>query len=141
MILTCWSAELKLKINKMKLESKDLRIGNFVKRNSDVIIAEIITDQSCRGAIINPKNGFYYGSIPFGLCDGVKLTVQYLIDFDFNKTKPLLGSVSAYRKKMIRLDVSNSGNIYYNMMPIYHVHQLQNLYFSIMLEELVIKQK
>lgn len=107
---------------------EELRIGNLV------------TDKYADGTKYITKVDVSQIEYPHN-CEPIPLTEEWLVKLGFDecyKTKHKQGILKQYSKSRIKFDVSNSGNIYYSHknIPIYDVHQLQNLYFALTGEEL-----
>lgn len=111
------------------IETKDLRRGNYVTWhfNNDSEIVENITYDH-----INDVN--------FTIVEPIKLTEPWLIRFGFHITQS-----PNTRKKAIKWKVElvedeegifsfDSGKVYIDIL---YVHQLQNLYFTLVNEELI----
>lgn len=69
----------------------------------------------------------------------IYLSVDYLISVGFKEVKARRGVAAAYKKGSIRINRSNSGNFYFGKTSIPYVHRLENLYYDIECEELIIK--
>ena len=69
----------------------------------------------------------------------IYLSVDYLISVGFKEVTARNGVAAAYKKGSIRINQSNSGNFYFRKTSIPYVHRLENLYYDIEGEELIIK--
>lgn len=71
----------------------------------------------------------------------VYLSLDYLKLVGFKEVKARSGIASAYKKGSIRINVSNSANFYFRKTLIPYVHRLENLYYDIEGEELIMKSE
>jgi hypothetical protein len=109
----------------MKLEAKDLRIGNLVCIHS-IKLQMCIEDFNFREDFFKP----------------IPLTEEWLVRFGFEKSA---FNENVYSNKSIILDKRKLGwllcdNSIDNLKHIKHVHQLQNLYFALTQEELTLNE-
>ena len=111
------------------MEAKELRISNLVYHNGEII--EIKS--------LHPEND----EIPFHAIYGIKITEQWLLDFDFKEMEMFTNVL--IKSNLAFLTISNLAIIkaYYMSKPIRanikYVHQLQNLYFALNNNELIRK--
>jgi hypothetical protein len=113
----------------MKLEAKDLRIGNLVMDNAKV---KIVTSGMISNWDIIKRDYGGYKPIP--------LTEEWLVRFGFEKHKTT-DIYPTYAKGLINVNdglvwVINNGFLNH----IKHVHQLQNLYFALTGRELTLNE-
>lgn len=71
----------------------------------------------------------------------IYLSVDYLVSVGFKEVKARSGVAAAYKKGSIRINQSNSGNFYFGKTSIPYVHKLENLYYDIEGEELIMKSE
>lgn len=71
----------------------------------------------------------------------IYLSVDYLKLVGFKEVKARSGIAAAYKKGSIRINQSNSGNFYFGKTSIPYVHRLENLYYDIEGEELIMKSE
>jgi len=109
------------------MKATELRIGNII---SDGVIKTFW------------ERGVHVGlgkCLKFEDLQPIPLTWGGLVKLGFKRVKSRSGVALSYKKKGIRINISNSGNLYYGKLSIYSVHQLQNLYFALTGTELEIK--
>ena len=134
----------------MKLEAKDLRIGNFVKaRTTDDefnIVKEISFSDNQRGYYLRLENinhGVWLEHNGDNLILGVPLTEEWLLKFGFEKgfyyEKGFLKLSNGQKRTLVRYVISDSESV--SIASIIYVHQLQNLYHALTGEELTIKKQ
>lgn len=125
------------------IKASELRIGNLftdkLRRIHSVkgIHEDCIVIEYLRG-VTDADNGWPTKSISFEDAQAIPLTIEWLRKFGFEG--PII-----LRKKYIELEYGNfskcwqyrNGEVLYDIL---HVHQLQNLYFAMTGEELMIKQ-
>jgi hypothetical protein len=129
------------------IRSTDLRIGNLVYHND-----EIIEIKSLR-----PQDDDVNDEISFHSIYGIKLTEEWLVKFRFKKWgRDDIPRTLSYEMDWIRIFPSNSfcdfkgyGFMYYKpnenettesaIVIIKYVHQLQNLYYALTGQELEMK--
>ena len=122
------------------MKANELRIGNFVYHNYEII--EIKS--------LHLKDDDVNDEMPFHAIYGIKLTEEWLLKFGFKeiKNEPQQWFKIKTKKKGVNLEISLKQkrvilfkhNGYYSdcIYPKY-VHQLQNLYFALTHDELKIK--
>ena len=71
----------------------------------------------------------------------IYLSVDYLVSVGFKEVTARSGVAAAYKKGSIRINVSNSDNFYFRKTLIPYVHRLENLYYDIEGEELIMKSE
>lgn len=64
------------------------------------------------------------------------ISEEYLVFAGFEKVKDRSGVQAAYKLRGVRINISNSGNFYFNDTLIFGVHQLQNLFYALECVEL-----
>lgn len=118
----------------MKLKAKDLRLGNGLQK--DMSVDDIVEIQVKIGDLLmieieeDMEDGTYFP---------IPLTIEELLKFDVKEIEhPRRGVAREFVANGVRLEVSNSGNIYYknSKFVLEFVHQLQNLYHSLRGKEL-----
>jgi hypothetical protein len=116
------------------MKNTELRIGNLVEIYGKV---ETVVDVMCDSVNTLNIEGAHYG-----LVNPVPLTEDWLLRLGFEKKQP---NCTWYRKNRVTINVFNdvafrlNTNCNYVYKPFKHVHQLQNLYFSLTGEELTTK--
>jgi hypothetical protein len=125
------------------MKANELRIGNLVRNNLN---GEILKpcDVLCDGINTDNIEGLNYGFI-----EPIPLTEEWLLKFGFTQCE----NNSWYEKKIPNLNIMLSCNLNGrfciehkdNIVTIidccYNVHQLQNIYFALIGEELTFKQQ
>lgn len=120
----------------MKLEASELRIGNY-------LVHPIFGDECQVNGIV--RSGIYITnnteSLPIHIdaFEPIPLTIEELLKFEVKELeRPKRGVLKEFVANGVRLEVSNSGNIYYknSKRVLGFVHHLQNLYHSLRGEEL-----
>ena len=121
------------------MKTTELRLGNFIQDQfGDVIIVDGLDDMD----VFSIK----HGDIPIYGVDPIPLTEQWLLDFGFKVKRDF------YEKGKLSISSANlkdyypNGRVYYNSWAIVesqpkYVHQLQNLYFALAQEELILKER
>ena len=99
------------------MKASELRIGNLVYHIDKIIEIESL----------HPKDDDVNDEIPFHAIFGIPLTEEWLLRFGFRK------GVKGWFKTYGR---NKKFNLYMYMGLFNHVHQLQNLYFSLTNTEL-----
>jgi hypothetical protein len=70
----------------------------------------------------------------------IPLTKEWLVKFKFEELEK--DCRTFFKKEKFKVELSNGGNVYYNRHKfISSVHQLQNLYFALIGEELTFKSE
>ena len=113
----------------------ELKIGNYVYQG---IIRELRHTSAKVEYEVDGKQRtsmIFYENI-----DAIKLTEYYLCRFGFELTKSNVGVLKSFTNNGIRVDLSNSNNIYYKELPIQHLHHLQNLCFELTRKDLELKK-
>tara|TARA_R110000764_G_scaffold197250_1_gene282329 strand:+ start:398 stop:748 length:351 start_codon:yes stop_codon:yes gene_type:complete len=116
------------------MEAKELRIGNYVnfEFHKDVGGIEKV------GVFLSDIENLIYGGNKSKYYTPIPLTEEWLVKFGFKFLNgygfPMVGN---YLQKE---DGTYWYNVNGNFIDIDHVHQLQNLYFALTNEELIIKQ-
>lgn len=126
------------------MKTTDLRLGNFISINfgncddGKIITVDGVSD--CE--IYNEEHGYS----PCNEFNPIPLTGQWLLDFGFEVERELYdkGKLSILLANL--KDYHPNGRIYYNSWAIVesqpkYVHQLQNLYFALTQEELILKER
>ena len=121
------------------MKTTELRLGNFIQDQfGDVIIVDGLDDMD----VFSIK----HGDIPIYGVDPIPLTEQWLLDFGFKVKRDF------YEKGKLSISSANlkdyypNGRVYYNSWAIVesqpkYVHQLQNLYFALAQDELILKER
>ena len=126
------------------MESKQLRIGNYIMQSGNVTMVESLSRSIDDWDRTNHKRTMD--------CEPILLTEEWLLKFGFvHQYKNKIGQdffeciIDAEFKLYVnlnRMNISLSkkyvGNVYSKKLQ--YVHQLQNLYFALTGEELTIKQ-
>ena len=121
------------------MKTTDLRIGNFIQDQfGDIITVDGLDDMDVFSCDC--------GDIPVHAVQPIPLTEQWLLDFGFKVKRDF------YEKGKLSIASANlkdyypNGRVYYNSWAIVesqpkYVHQLQNLYFALAQEELILKER
>jgi hypothetical protein len=133
----------------MKLEAKDLRIGNLVEYFGKIRKIDGIKAMSIGGYAveiietdIHGRSISEYSPLESLNLNPIPLTEEWLVRFGFEKSA---FNENVYSNKSIILDKRKLGwllcdNSIDNLKHIEHVHQLQNLYFALTQEELTLNE-
>lgn len=124
------------------IKATELRIGNYITYQGEQITVEGV---SVSGYLYHSK-GQFDGSIgsayvPF---KPIPLTEEWLVKFGFEKTRDYNLSTKPKMYKIFKLSLRLMANEYTfcyenSFRKIEYVHQLQNLYFALTGEELILK--
>ena len=121
------------------MKTTELRIGNLVSyKNEDIVVVDAVS----KDFILT--HGQFKISTPN--IEPIPLTEQWLLDFGFKVKRDF------YEKGKLSISSANlkdyypNGRVYYNSWAIVesqpkYVHQLQNLYFALAQEELILKER
>ena len=131
------------------MKASELRINNLVQSYADVITVEYVDKLLLKGFF--HRDIIYNTSIQIKHCKPIPLSEGWLFNFGFDK---LANDIPTYYKcfgNLIEDDYEFSFNIYVDSEQNYfitvfgrkiiikHIHQLQNLYFALTDEELIMK--
>lgn len=138
-----------VKLKKMKMEIKELRIGNYIygmleKEEGGTIdlLCKVmgIDETSSLGdgwhflveGLHSEEVSFYDDFKP------IQLTEEVLLKCGAKEVKAKRGVLKEFVLKTVRIEMSNSGNFYYkhSKTDLQYLHRLQNLYHSLRNEEL-----
>ena len=132
------------------MEAKELRIGNKVLNVKGEVdsIKEIWEKNNDYAVVLENEHNAYYLTHKGGeLIKPIPLTEKWLLKFGFDKIKMESILYSKYSKGYlggIEIDLRKSEiegwQITYCNYVIKYVHQLQNLYFALTNEELILNQ-
>lgn len=115
----------------MKIE--DLRRGNLILTSKDKggkIFLRAIVEEIKKDSVVVMGDRV----VRIEDCEGIPLDEDWLLKFGFEKSIPMF---SFYDKGHIRIDVKDGFG--FHGVPIKTVHHLQNLYHSLMCEELKVQ--
>lgn len=111
------------------MEAKDLRIGNLVQ-SRDGMFFEVTSED-----LMFIESG--------SNCKPIPLTEEWLVKFGFEKD--FNGFYKLFKESEVPVLIKDGfwtcDGICFSVNCLYHVHQLQNLYFALTGEELTIKNK
>ena len=121
------------------MKTTDLRIGNFIQDQFD----DIITVDGLDDIDVYSSD---CGDMPIHAVKPIPLTEQWLLDFGFKVKREFYDKGKLSILLADQRDYHPNGRIYYNSWAIMesqpkYVHQLQNLYFILTNEELILKEK
>lgn len=129
------------------MKSTELRIGNYVGDENDIAIVESIDKDGCMLQFINDEKKGFRITQPI---NPIPLTEEWLLKFGFEKKiddlfaiklKYLYNSVKYYEDEKIWIYYNDDNNAGCNAIADFkYVHQLQNLYFALTGEELIINE-
>ena len=116
------------------MKANELRIGNYVDIKHD--------EYECESFQFNFESGWNMEFV-----HPIPLTEEWLLKFNLNK--PTNKHPYHFKKSMVEFlhsEYQNKLKCFYNNAPMFsfpckYVHELQNLYFAITGEELIIKSK
>jgi hypothetical protein len=125
------------------MKANELRIGNWVNNNPRDGVITVFSNDKC---VIRHKAGIDRAFIEE--LEPIQLTEEWLLKFGFIKSKVS----SQFDKEKLTIQIANEleyhkkGRVYFNSWAILeesikYVHQLQNLYFALTGEELIIKSE
>jgi len=129
----------------MKLN--ELRIGNLINYNGIDCTVEIVNRELEEVYILG---GDFYYSTSIENINGIQLTKEWLFNFGFKQDKIdksfELNSFSIFLDKRIKdniylKSIDGFGNFTWNVasgLKVQYIHQLQNLYFALTNEELIL---
>lgn len=117
------------------MKANELRIGNIVlfKAKQDVV-----SEISNAGHILCEIGGF--GNLDKGYIEPIPLTEEWLVKFGFKQDMDgwkLKDESYIYDEGFLHTDIGDAYRV--SIVPIKYVHQLQNLYFALTGEELIVK--
>lgn len=133
------------------MEKTDLRIGNLVGIKETALHADgcnhseaIFEIEEIKKDVVQFKG--YHANEYYKDLNPILLTVQWLLDFGFKDKRDF------YEKGKLSISSANlkdyypNGRVYYNSWAIVesqpkYVHQLQNLYFALAQEELILIER
>lgn len=135
------------------MKTNELRIGNWVNLIGIVVGRELLIDGDLRETEIT---GFILGNLlsfapgkdfnKISSCSPIPLTEEWLVKFAFTPTD----DNTCLAKEYVILEKPNDAHAYYHftyesdymerITVVRFVHQLQNLYFALTGEELIIKE-
>jgi hypothetical protein len=114
----------------MKLESKELRIGNFIENTDSQMASYMVVNAD----VIKQNEHTMYASL-----EPIPLTEEWLLKFGFTKH----GKYSYFYKDDLIIDKNDLGVFFMCDIDIHveikSVHQLQNLHWCLFGEELTLK--
>ncbi|OBW43505.1 hypothetical protein AB670_00034 [Chryseobacterium sp. MOF25P] len=140
------------------MESKELRIGNFVSTSIDGTVIYIVEEIKMHGLFLsNQRSITDIGEVQYHNIHPIPLTEEWLIKFGFKNINlkyhgnvELIGlylenidSHLTFDKNEWRLEQNEDwrdGGNHHDLPNIEYVHQLQNLYFSLTGKELTLKE-
>lgn len=139
------------------INTKELRIGNILqthrmKPNELIIVNTISKPASCEDFDYMVANN-YYPPLTLGQCEPIPLTEEWLLkfglklhDLDSRENPYLYNVVGTYNNEgnlqfVLSSENDQHGGWIYETKPVEYVHQLQNLFFVIKDEELIIKNE
>lgn len=138
------------------MKASELRIGNWVQGSNDpdVVVSSIEVDGSIQTRFYGADEDYGDWYYQEGEFKSIPLTKEWLIKFGFENVQKVVPDLDEFIDGLWNNDVvirQNPGNgLFYSTseivkdytvgLPIYNVHQLQNLYFALTNEELTIKE-
>jgi hypothetical protein len=128
------------------MTAKELRIGNYVNymvlRSYMQGVVRTINNATCNITGIGLSSPI--GSIKFSMIEGIPLTEEWLLKFGFKKPAHSficdIFHLSEWDEFKNNWCVAMNKNNAVVVLKLKHVHQLQNLYFALTGEELMINQ-
>ncbi len=111
------------------MKANELRIGNLIQHNKG------------NNFFVNPNHLIVMMMDVSHNYNPIPLTEEWLFKFGFEIGYNQKKMLDVYCKDFgLLIERSNGGNFYYKKVFIQYVHQLQNLYFALTGEELVLKE-
>lgn len=125
-----------------KITSSELRLGNYVSTSTEICIVKTIGEKSAKLSSIN--NDFAFESFNESEIESIQLTEEWMIKLGFEKGCNPLG-LPMYKHPNHEQCIGQFGDWFglagwQYQPPLDYVHQLQNLYFVLMGEELKLKE-
>ena len=110
------------------MKTTELRIGNWVYCNdcSDVAMEKQVD-------LISEKRAYAHDWL---VSSPIPLTEEWLVKFGFGKKMASVTHTHSFIKGSMIIGNPLRANMHYNDIKLKHVHQLQNLYFTLKGEEL-----
>lgn len=136
------------------MKANELRLENLVESLESVLTVDTITSGS--SVDLRTAEGKIYNT-PLELCKPIPLTEEWLLKFGFEKIEAKTDRIlyrfnSTYNESLINFemhlfnnggvsifDINNNTGFGNRLTTMNYVHQLQNLYFALTNEELIIK--
>jgi len=135
-----------------RLSSKDFRIGNIIEHNGEIkAISSLHEDDTFR----TKKGDLFEGCFRICTAEPVKITVEWLVKFGFKLTEGgyvkrfsrfgddeksfLATEYNPVMKRWLFVVGSDNSETVVAINAFEFLHQLQNLYFSLTGEELILK--
>lgn len=126
------------------MTAQELRLGNkLLFNNQECVIVEVKTNNKVRAEYLRNDTGHKHMSIiDVEFLSPITLTEEWLLKFGFVKYGSTMaiecggieiGTIANNKRFYIQIHTSNA------TLSIQYVHQLQNLYFVLTLEELTLK--
>jgi hypothetical protein len=120
------------------MKSSDLRIGNLVDLGNRIAKVTEINHLACVVVDLEETQDTIED---YERVKGIILTEEWLLKFGFEIGYNQKKMLDVYCKDFgLLIERSNSNNFYYKKVNIHSVHQLQNLYFALTGEELILKE-
>lgn len=115
------------------MKTSQLKLGNIVFHNGSV---KKIDGIQPRWVWVDTMD-----SVPDEELEQIPLTEEWLLKFGAKELKPKRGVLKEFVLKTVRIEFSNSHNFYYknSKVIISSVHQLQNLFYALTGQELILK--
>ena len=118
------------------MKATELRIGNYLNgKQGHVIITEIRTNNSVK--ILDNTSSFYVGTC----LQPIPLTEEWLLKFGFKQISERVYIKNyhyGYEFGITNIFIIKNDNYFMRYKHIQHVHELQNLYFALTGEELIL---
>jgi hypothetical protein len=127
------------------MTAKELRIGNLIDKNNEICeVSSIHSDSTIR--IFNNDKTDTFGCFALRIFNPIPLTEEWLVKFGFKKNGdwaeikiPTRAKIGFFNWNSAECDLVQDGKYYaFKNGHIKYVHQLQNLYFALTGEELVV---
>jgi hypothetical protein len=131
------------------MKASELRIGNLINSNGycsyvySIESAMPLQDKRYSDKVLITLFNGGLSTIPIDECEPIHLTEEWLLKFGFNYDS----DIALYSKSGYDVCINDDNSISYYLgeygswcKNITHVHQLQNLYFALTGEELIINE-
>tara|TARA_R110000737_G_scaffold107903_1_gene140536 strand:- start:39 stop:440 length:402 start_codon:yes stop_codon:yes gene_type:complete len=133
------------------MEAKELRIGNYVNNEQRTEVIDAIDPYRVQCHLLSDKTRETLYEVPLQFIKPILLTEDWLLKFGFEKNEDDYNfkgfcledrNADPFLPEQRKLQLKDSFGVWRNnhfLTNIKHLHQLQNLYFALTNDELIIK--